>query len=331
MKMGNKKRILFSSTIYTSFIKEDLNILQKHFTVYKIIGSGIIHIIKLFFSVPKTDVTYTWFASVYSAFTVFFSRLFGKKSVIVIGGVDVADYKEINYGIWLSWWKSTFVKYAIRNADKILAVDPFLIAEAKRLARYDGKNIVYLPTGYDHNYWKAEGEKENYILSVGVCEDEWRMMKKGFDKLIETALELPDVQFKIIGIKDELLKQIEPHLPKNVDAISFVSPEVLLQYYQKAKVYTQVSYTEGLPNSLCEAMLCECIPVGTNRGGIPTGIGEAGFIFEYGDKKAMKEAFRNALKLPNETGKKARQHVIDNFPIHKRESALVSIIQELKR
>ncbi len=331
MEMDEKKRILFSSTIYTSFIKEDFNILEKHFVVHKIIGSGIIHIVKLMFSVPKADVTYTWFASVYSAFVVLFSRLFGKKSVIVIGGVDVADYKEINYGIWLSWWKSKFVSYAIRNADKILAVDPFLIVEAKRLANYDGKNIVYLPTGYDHNFWKAEGEKEDYILSVGACEDEWRMMKKGFDKLIEAAIELSEIQFKIIGIKEELFKQIKPHLSKNIEVIPFVEREKLLKFYQKAKVYTQVSYTEGLPNSLCEAMLCECIPVGTNRGGIPTGIGSTGFIIKYGDKDAMKEVFMNAIKLPSETGKKARQHVIDNFPIHKRENSLLAIIQDLTK
>lgn len=331
MKMDKKKRILFSSTIYTSFIKEDYTILEKHFALNKIIGCGFIHIIKLLFSVPKADVTYTWFASVYSAFVVFFSRLFGKKSVIVIGGVDVADYREINYGIWLSWWKSKFVRYAIRNADKILSVDPFLIAEAKRLANYDGKNIVYLPTGYDYNFWKPEGKKEDIILSVGACEDEWRMMKKGFDKLIEAAVELPDIQFKIIGIKEELFKQIKPHLPKNVEVIAFVEPETLLKYYQRAKVYTQVSYTEGLPNSLCEAMLCECIPVGTNRGGIPTGIGKTGFIIEYGDIGAMKEAFRNAINLPSETGKKARHYILDNFPINKRESSLTAIIQDLTK
>lgn len=329
--MGKKKRILFSSTIYTSFIKEDFDILEKHFAIHKIIGSGFIHIVKLLFSIPKADVTFTWFASVYSAFVVFFSRLFKNKSVIVIGGVDVADYKEINYGIWLSWWKSKFISYALRNADKILSVDPFLIAEAKRLANYDGNNIVYLPTGYDHYFWKAEGDKEDFILSVGACEDEWRMMKKGFDKLIEAAIELPEIQFKIIGINEELFQKIKPHLPKNVEVITFVGRETLLKYYQKAKVYTQVSFTEGLPNSLCEAMLCECIPVGTNRGGIPTGIGETGFIVEYGDRDALKDAFRNAIRLPSETGKKARQHVIDNFPIQKREKSLIAIIQELTK
>ncbi len=327
--MGEKKRILFLSTINTSFIKEDLNILGKHFAVRKNISSGFIHVFKLLFSVPRTDVTYTWFASVYSAFAVFFSRLYGKKSVIVIGGVDVADYKEINYGIWLNWWKSKFVRYAIRNADRILSVDPFLISEATRLAKYDGSNILYLPTGYDYDYWTPAGAKENFILSVGACEDEWRMMKKGFDNLIAAAIKLPDVKFVIVGIKENLLKQIEPHLPQNVEVIPFLDRAELLNYYRRAKVYTQVSYTEGLPNSLCEAMLCECIPVGTTRGGIPTAIGEVGILLPYGDVDVLVDGLTKSLTLSDEFGKKARLRIIEKFPRQRRINGLLKVIEEL--
>jgi hypothetical protein len=88
----------------TSFIKEDLSFFEKHYTVKAVIGSGIKHLLKILLEVPKSDITFTWFASVYSAFIVCFTKIFGKKSVIVIGGVDVAKVPSINYGIWLSWW-----------------------------------------------------------------------------------------------------------------------------------------------------------------------------------------------------------------------------------
>ncbi len=329
--MDRKVRILFNSTLFTSFIREDFAILEKYFIVNKIIGSGILHIFNLFIAIPKSDVTYTWFASVYSAFVIFFSRLFGKKSIIVIGGVDVSKDQGINYGIWLNPWKSVFVKYALRNADLILSVDPFLIGEAKRLASYKGDNIRYLPTGYDSDFWKAGGNKEEFILSVGVCEDEWRMMKKGFDKLIQTAIDLPEFDFKIIGINEELKDKIKKDLPVNVEIISFVDRNELLKYYQKAKVYCQVSYTEGLPNSLCEAMACECIPVGTTRGGIPTGIGDTGILIEYGDLVAMKNAFKKTMNMNTDVGKKARQRVIENFSLSRRENGLKSLIEELNR
>lgn len=325
--MERKTKILFISTIFTSFIKEDLSFFEIQYDVKKIIGSGLIHIIKILFAVPRNDVTFTWFASVYSAFVVYFSRVFKKKSIIVIGGVDVAKEPSINYGIWLSWWKSIFVRYAIRNADKVLAVDPSLISEAKRLAEYDGLNLVYVPTGYDYNYWKPSGQKENFILSVGACEDEWRMMKKGFDKLIHVAASLPELKFKIVGIRESLLEQIQKHIPHNVEIIPFVEKNELLKYYQRAKVYCQVSFHEGLPNSLCEAMLCECIPVGTDRGGISTAIGDVGLIVRYGDEETLVNAFKKSLALPDDVGTKARVRIIENFPQEKRHGELNSIIK----
>ena len=44
---------------------------------------------------------------------------------------------------------------------------------------------------------------------------------------------------------------------------------------------------EGLPNALCEAMLCECVPVGTDVQGIRTAMGDAGFYVPYGDRKSV--------------------------------------------
>ncbi|MBK7697247.1 MAG: glycosyltransferase [Saprospiraceae bacterium] len=36
------------------------------------------------------------------------------------------------------------------------------------------------------------------------------------------------------------------------------------ELYTKHKIFAIPSMTEGLPNTLCEAMLCGCIPVGSN-------------------------------------------------------------------
>ena len=42
----------------------------------------------------------------------------------------------------------------------------------------------------------------------------------------------------------------------NVEFAGFVPHDQLASYYQRAKVYCQLSAYEGLPNALCEAMLC---------------------------------------------------------------------------
>ena len=44
-------------------------------------------------------------------------------------------------------------------------------------------------------------------------------------------------------------------------------------------------------------MLCECVPIGTTVGGIPTAIGDAGFLVDYNDEKQTIEAIRKGLTV----------------------------------
>ncbi len=324
---SKRLKILFTSTHLTSFIKEDLEILRKHFDVEHLTTSGIGSIPGMASSVRKADVTFTWFASVYSAFIVFFARRMGKKSIVVVGGVDVAEYPEINYGVWLSWWKAILVKYAIRNAEKILAVDPFQQREAMRLAEYDGANIEYVPTGYDANEWIPSGTKEPFVLTVAGCESEERMKVKGIDVLLSAARALSDVRFVIVGLAQHLVEAVRASAPTNVELIPVVEQKELLRYYQRAKVYCQPSYSEGLPNSVCEAMLCECVPVGTNIGGIPTAIKDIGFLVPYNNVDALGDAIRKALQAPENIGQAARKYISNTFTLQRREEALLRIIR----
>ena len=321
-------KILFTSTQVTSFIREDVEILQRHFHVNRLTTRGFRALITIPLGVLRADVTFTWFASVYSAVVVFFARLFGKPSIVVIGGVDVAKYPEIQYGIWLNPWKAILVKYAMRHAHRLLIVDPFQKGEAMRLAEYDGGNIEYAATGYDANAWIPSAGKEQIVLTVAACTDEGRLKAKGFDFLIRSAKLLPDIKFVVVGISEQIVEKARRDAPSNMEIIPFVERRDLLPLYQKAKVYCQPSYIEGLPNALCEAMLCECVPVGTNVGGIPTAIGDAGFLVPYGDATALSSAIQNALQTPSSMGARARERIAKGFTLRQREEALVRILSK---
>ncbi len=325
----SKPEIFFFSTLFTPFIEEDYKILSKHYPVRKLIAKSVEALVRIPFEVLRSDISLAWFGSVYSGWMVFWAKLFGKKSIVVVAGVDASKDAEINYGIWLSPWKSVFVRYAFRNADKLLPVDPFLEKEAKRLGEYDGENITTIAFGFDAAEWPAGNSRTETVLCVAACHDEDRMKKKGVEKLISAARSLPDVPFKLIGIHPALIDKVKKISPPNLEVTSYVPRAQLLPYYQSAKVYCQPSFTEGLPNTLCEAMLCGCIPVGTIAGGIPTAIGDAGFLVPYRDQDGLVQALKAALMSPASAGARARQRIVAEFTIERREQALLNIITKL--
>lgn len=327
--MTSRTRVLFSSTLFTPFIEEDYLILSRHFSVRKLIAEKLRAVIGIPFGVLRSDVVIAWFGSVYAGYAVFFARLFGKKSVIVVAGVDASKDPEINYGIWLSPWKAKVVRYAYRNADRLLPVDPFLEKEIVRLAEYEGNNVTTIAFGFDAGKWPVGESKQDLVLCVASCDDHDRMRKKGIDKLFDAARSLPDVPFLVIGIHKRILAEAQRAAPPNVEIISYIPRHQLLPYYQKAKVYCQPSFTEGLPNTLCEAMLCGCIPVGTIAGGIPTAIADTGYLVEYRDQPGLVNALKQALASPATDGHKARERVTTEFTLKKREQLLVDLINNL--
>ncbi len=319
---------MFTSSLFTPFISEDLTLLRKHYDVDHLVTLGAAAPLKILAAVRRVDLTFTWFASVYSFFVVQSASLFGKRAILVVGGVDAAKDSEIGYGIWLSPWKSVLVRSALRKAFRVLPVDPSLGREVARLGEYDGKNIRWVPTGYDSSFWAPAGAKEPFVLTVAACHNEGRLKAKGIDFLISCASRMPGTRFVVVGLTASALEQARANAPANVEIIPFVNRDDLLRHYQRARVYLQPSRTEGLPNSLCEAMLCACIPVGSNVGGIPTAIGDAGYLAPYGDVEKMTTALETALGAPSAAGEKARQRVASEFTLERRERALLELISE---
>ena len=317
-----KKRVFLFSTIHASFIEKDYQILKTYFDVSSLTTSGLKAIFLIFWNVLFCDVVFCWFGSVYSAAVVFFARIFRKRSIVVLAGVDVEALAEINYGIWLTPWKSRFLTYAFPKADLILVVAPSLKEKAKCFAKYAGENIQYLPFGFDTNFWEQGIRKEKMVLTVGHSDTEIRLKKKGIDFLFQAAEKMSEVTFYLIGVEKALLENSGYHLSKNVILLPCMTQIELRKYYQRASVFCQPSRSEGLPNTLCEAMSCGCIPVGTDVDGIPTAIGDTGFIVPLGDVEALVDALKQALKMDSAQSNRARQRIINEFPLQCRVDGL---------
>lgn len=309
------------------FIENDVAILSKHFAVHECIGNGILQLFKMVFGILLSDVIFCWFASTYAAFAVLLGRAIGVPSVIIVGGVDVAKDKELKYGIWLNPLKAVLVRFAIRSATKIFVVDPSLREKAMHHAKYDGYNISHLPPGLNTSFWKPSGVKERMVLTVAIVQDKQRIKIKGIDILIECARRMPTTKFHIVGLKPKLVHHLHPS--ENVTISDILPHYKLLPLYQRAKVYCQPSLYEAFGFALREAMLCGCIPVTTEIGGMPSAVGNVGLMVPSNDIEALVQALTQALDMPEENGLLGRARILALFPMEKRETELVRIIKKI--
>src|SRR5271157_5036327 len=98
-KSLSKLRILLVYySAFSSFIKNDCDLLSKHYEVSKINIKTIKDIFSLAVAVSKCDLTFIWFAGKHAFPAILLSKILRKKSIVVVGGYDVAYLPEINYG-----------------------------------------------------------------------------------------------------------------------------------------------------------------------------------------------------------------------------------------
>jgi glycosyltransferase involved in cell wall biosynthesis len=311
------------------FMKKDLNMLQRHFTVVPLRYSGKRDIPSLVGGVMSVDLIFSWFADDHSAIAVFAAKLFKKKTIVVVGGVDAACVPEINFGNFLHPLRKHYTKFVVKFADKILTVDESLKIDLMRNTGLRCENVETVHTSYNSDYWKPEGKKDDKLVITVSTVSQVAVKRKGLDTFVLAAHQLPDIKFVLIGKwLDNSINYLKRIAPPNVEFTGYVSDRTLKKYYQKAKVYAQLSRYEGLPNALCEAMLCECIPVATEVCGIPTAVGTAGFYVPYGDPDATASVIRSALK--SEIGSRARERIKQKFPIEKREYEILRIISSIQ-
>jgi len=181
------------------------------------------------------------------------------------------------------------------------------------------KNIVIkeINTGYDTRFWNYDqSEEKTGVLTAAFFSDKRVINIKGLNIFNQLATFLPNVNFTIVGESGIRISEFI-NLEPNIKVMGVQTRSEMKELYQKHKFYFQGSRLEGLPNSLCEAMLCGCIPIGSRVFGIPDAIGTTGFLFDTEkDIEHIVEFINSDLGATDL--KKARNRIVRKYDISKR-------------
>ena len=287
---------------------------------------------------PRADAVLAWFADYHTARVTARAARHGVPVLMPLGGYDAMRVPALGYGVFASRWRAGLARAALRRATVVLPVSASLVASRNDFGSVGWQGIdvfapghapaALVPTGYDAGAWPlGPAERAPSVLSVATVDSHTTFRRKGLDVLIEVARRMPDVPFEIVGLRlpeSEVRARYAP--PANVALRPAVPREALVARYGAASVYLQLSRAEGMPNVVCEAMLCGAVPVGSAAFGIPDAIGAAGFVVPRAEPGAIAATVRKALRAPAALRRAARAHVATQFPRARRRWALERLL-----
>lgn len=335
IKYVEKKQLFFFYTNHSSFVRKDIEALKENFVVKEYHFNAKVkwktpfvffhQFLCLIFSLPKTSIYLSQFAAYHSFLPAVFSWVFGKKSVIIAGGVDCVALSKYNYGNFNKKILGKFTEWSFRWSSLILPKHESLIEYDYRF--YEEPNekqgikafckgihtpmkVIY--NGYDSTKWFCDTPKqENSFLTVtSGLNNSVQMQLKGIDLILDIAKEFPNCHFTILGVDCEISREISP----NVKLIPPVKHEELRVYYSEHQFYFQLSLAEGFPNSICEAMLCECVPIASDVFSLSDIVGETGYLLKKRDVEDLTKIIDNSIdNYSREKGSYARTKIKSNF------------------
>lgn len=331
-----KARIIFVAPWNSSFVSRDFAILSRHFDV-RTIGFTLSRkdprltlriLVELVMGLIWADVCFCWFGGTEANIAVHIAKLLMRKTIVVVGGFEVAALPEIEYGAMRNAKSAKGVKYILDHVDKVVAVSEFSKGEILKHSNHEEK-IALIYNGVECHDLGGMVKSDDIVITVAIVNED-SIRRKRLDCFVESARYLPGARFVIIGKwVDGAVSLLRSNAPDNVEFTGYLPESELLSWYRRAKVYCQLSLHESFGVALAEAMSFECVPVVSNTSALPEVVGDTGFILTSWDPEVV--AGTVAVALKSDKGKQARQRVERMFTLADRERRLVQVINNLVR
>jgi len=273
----------------------------------------------------KIQIVISFQPSIYSTLVNFIGLLFKKRTCISLRGIE----GDVNFFYQLSM-DSTFLfsRAVIINSKDLF--DRYLKTTCIPRVLSSNKKVYYLPNGINVDYWKPDKtdviSKESDLVFVGNLVDKSQIKNKGIKFLYEAIKILKEnnnlnVKLLVIGHANMYLlkKMIAPDIEKYFNFYGFLENyNIIKTIIQKSRIYVLPSISEGMPNSLMEAMALEMPCIASNVGGVPELIEHNvdGLIFEPKNAKKLADLISLLLEdenLQKKLGINARKKMVNKF------------------
>lgn len=225
--------------------------------------------------------------------TLWIPKLFGKRCIVTIHGIDWARDK------WKHGFGSRYIKFgeymAAKYADEVIVLSKKV---QKYFKKFYNRDTILIPNGV-MAHEKKEADlitkefglhKNEYICALSRLTEE-----KGIHFLIEAYLKLKtDKKLVIAGATsdtDKYVKRLKDMAGNNPNIIftGFVSGQMLEEIYSNAYVYVLPSKLEGMPLSLLEAMSYGNCVIGSDIAEIADVVEDKAILFKKANVEDLKE------------------------------------------
>ena len=219
------------------------------------------------------------------------------KTVVTIHGIEY-EFLPAYENLLQRWYLPLSTQYAVRSAQKIIAVSQFtkrqlierLGADSKKIeVVYEGTPHLHLPPKLGGRQERGVLEKyhlhsKSYILFIGTVQPRKNLARliKAFNHL--TVSTEGEVELVLVGklgwgysdlpIDKPACRQAGVHFLGYIDD---AERDIILQ---NALVYVQPSITEGFGLPILEAFAAGVPVVSSSGGALPEVVGEAGLLFD---------------------------------------------------